>query len=201
MMTILSLFKSILFLQIKLKIKFMYENNCLLFIFCGWMESQKFKMQKLKSYVLGSKSQKIPTAENTRYTVYGNKLVNTIETKPLCISSSNLAEMLTLVRGWTLLVLEVRGQGHSGHVWKEAVNQIQTKLLCASSSNLADMLTMVNPIDFLGHSSMVKDTMGIILTNVGYAGILRLMLLYFIKLIVKLCLVLFSIIQRKKYSI
>ena len=36
--------------------------------------------------------------------------MNTIETEPLCISSSNFAEMLTLVRGWTLLILEVRGQ-------------------------------------------------------------------------------------------
>ena len=26
--------------------------------------------------------------------IYGNKLVNTIETRPLCASSSNLAEML-----------------------------------------------------------------------------------------------------------
>ena len=42
--------------------------------------------------------------------IYGNKLVNTIVTKPLCISLSNLADMLTMVRGWTLLILEVRGQ-------------------------------------------------------------------------------------------
>ena len=42
--------------------------------------------------------------------IYGDKFVNMIETKPLCISSSNLAEMLTLVREWTLLILEVRGQ-------------------------------------------------------------------------------------------
>ena len=41
--------------------------------------------------------------------VYGNKLVNTIETKLLCISLSHLADMLTMVRGWTLLILEVRG--------------------------------------------------------------------------------------------
>ena len=33
------------------------------------MESQKLKTQKLKCYVLGPKSQKFPTAENTRYTV------------------------------------------------------------------------------------------------------------------------------------
>ena len=42
--------------------------------------------------------------------IYGNKLVNTIKTKPLCISLSNLAEMLIMVRGWTLLILEVGGQ-------------------------------------------------------------------------------------------
>ena len=50
--------------------------------------------------------------------IYGNKLVNTIETEPLCISLSNLADMLTMVRGWTLLILEVKGQGHNGHIWK-----------------------------------------------------------------------------------
>ena len=42
--------------------------------------------------------------------IYGDKLVITIETKPFCISSSNLPEMLTVMRGWTLLILEVRGQ-------------------------------------------------------------------------------------------
>ena len=31
--------------------------------------------------------------------IYGNKLVNTIDTKPLCASSSNLADMLGMVRG------------------------------------------------------------------------------------------------------
>ena len=41
--------------------------------------------------------------------IYGNKLVNTIETEPLYISLSNLAGMLTMVRGWALLILEVRG--------------------------------------------------------------------------------------------
>ena len=33
--------------------------------------------------------------------IYGNKLVNTIATKLLCASSSNLEEVLTMVRGWT----------------------------------------------------------------------------------------------------
>ena len=41
---------------------------------------------------------------------YRDKLVNTIQTKLLCASSSNLADMLAIVRGWTLLMLEVRGQ-------------------------------------------------------------------------------------------
>ena len=42
--------------------------------------------------------------------IYGNKLVNMIETKPLCISLSNLADMLTMVRGWNVLILEVRSK-------------------------------------------------------------------------------------------
>ena len=54
--------------------------------------------------------------------IFGNQLVNTIETKPLCISLSNLADMLTMVRDYTLLILEsgVKGQGHNGHIWKYA---------------------------------------------------------------------------------
>ena len=48
----------------------------------------------------------------------GNKLVKAIETtKPLCSSLSNLADMLAIVREWTLLILEVRGQGHNIHIW------------------------------------------------------------------------------------
>ena len=47
--------------------------------------------------------------------IYGNKVVNAIETKPLCIPLSNLADMLTMVRGWTLLILEVRGQRSRSH--------------------------------------------------------------------------------------
>ena len=53
--------------------------------------------------------------------IYGNKRVNTIETKPLCASSSNLADMLTMMKGWILLILEVKGQGHDGHKWKRSV--------------------------------------------------------------------------------
>ena len=47
---------------------------------------------------------------NVTIDIYGNKLVNTIETKPLCASSSNLADVIAIVRRRTLLILEVRGQ-------------------------------------------------------------------------------------------
>ena len=50
--------------------------------------------------------------------IYGNKLVNMIETKPLCISLSNLADMLTMVRGLNLFILKVKGEGHNGLIWK-----------------------------------------------------------------------------------
>ena len=33
-----------------------------------------------------------------------------IETKPLCASLSAFVDMLAIVRGWTLLILEVTGQ-------------------------------------------------------------------------------------------
>ena len=72
---------------------------------------------------------------------YRNKLVNTIETKPLCASSSNLADMLTIVRGWTLLILEVKVTIDTCR--NKLVNMIETKPLCASSSNFADMLAIV----------------------------------------------------------
>ena len=49
--------------------------------------------------------------------IHGNKLANTIETKLLCASWSNLAGMLAMVRGWTLFILEVKGHGHNGHIW------------------------------------------------------------------------------------
>ena len=45
--------------------------------------------------------------------MYGNKPMNMIETKPLYASSSNLADILAIVRGWILLFLEVKGQGHN----------------------------------------------------------------------------------------
>ena len=72
--------------------------------------------------------------------IYGNKLVNKIGTKLLRISSSNKEDILAIERWWTLLISEVKGQGH---IW-QLVNTviIETKPLCASSSNLADILTI-----------------------------------------------------------
>ena len=80
--------------------------------------------------------------------IYGNKLVNTKEPKPLCISSSNLAEMLIMVRGWSLLFFRSKVKVTIDIYGNKRVNMIETKPLCISLSNLADMLTMVNPIDF-----------------------------------------------------
>ena len=80
---------------------------------------------------------------NVTIDIYGNKLVNTIETKPLCASSSNFANMLAIVRGWTISILEVRGQSHNRMYGNKLVNMIETKPVCASSSNFADMLAIV----------------------------------------------------------
>ena len=75
--------------------------------------------------------------------IYGNKLVNMIETKPLCASSSSLADMLATVRGWTLLILGSKVKVKINICGNKLMNIIQTKPLCASSLNLADVLTMV----------------------------------------------------------
>ena len=52
-----------------MEIKFMYENNCLLVIFCGWIESQK-----LKCYVLGPQIAKI--SNRRKYPLYGSAKVD-----------------------------------------------------------------------------------------------------------------------------
>ena len=46
--------------------------------------------------------------------IYGNRLVNTKETKPLCISSSNLAKMLNPID----LESQFKGEGHDGYHWQ-----------------------------------------------------------------------------------
>ena len=62
--------------------------------------------KRMKPIDIGGQRSKVKVTMD----IYGSQLVNTIETKPLCISLSSLADMLTTVRGWTLLILEVRGQ-------------------------------------------------------------------------------------------
>ena len=47
-------------------------------------------------------------------------IVIMIETKPLCPHSSNLKDMFTMERGWTLLILEVKAQDHNLHIWEKA---------------------------------------------------------------------------------
>ena len=59
------------------------------------MESQKLKTQKLKCYVLGPKSQKFPTAENTRYTVYLMLLGNCVPTYTCYIHVQNALQSKT----------------------------------------------------------------------------------------------------------
>ena len=51
---------------------------------------------------------KVSGKNNDKMDINGNKHLKTIETKRLCASLSNLADMLTMVRGWTLLILEVK---------------------------------------------------------------------------------------------
>ena len=105
--------------------------------------------------------------------IYGNKLVNTIETKPLCISLSNLADILTMVGLWR--PIEFVGQRSKVKVTMDTygnklVNTLETKSLCASRSNLADLLTMVrgwtllNNVDFGGQRSRSQ------LTNMIYGN-------------------------------
>ena len=84
----------------------------------------------MKSIDYGDQRSKIKVTMD----IYRNKLVNTIEINLLCISLSNLADMLTIVRGWTLLILEVRSQRpRSQWIYKEIrLYTIATKPLCAS---------------------------------------------------------------------
>ena len=78
--------------------------------------------------------------------IYGNKLLNTIAIKPLIASWSNLADMLAMLRGWTLLILKVTGQRSKVTMdiyGDKLLNTIETKPVFISSSNLAEMLNMV----------------------------------------------------------
>ena len=71
MVTILSLFKSILLLQ--MKIKFMFENNCLLVIFLRLNGIAKIKNAKIKMLRFGAQIAKI--SNRRKYPLYGNLVV------------------------------------------------------------------------------------------------------------------------------
>ena len=80
--------------------------------------------------------------------IYGSKLVNKIETKPLCVSLSNLADMLTMVRNPISNPIDFRGQRSKVKVImdlysKNLVNAMETEPLRVFLSNLADILTMI----------------------------------------------------------
>ena len=64
-----------------------------------------------------------------------------IATKQLYASSSNLAYMFTIMRGWTLLILEVRGQRSRSYIHLYGNNLVD--IIETSSSNLAVMLAIV----------------------------------------------------------
>ena len=97
--------------------------------------------------------------------IYGNKIVNTIETKPLCASSLNLADMLANGR---VDPIEFGGQRSKFKVTIDIygntlVNLIATKSFCASPSNLADMLAIVRGwtlliLEVRGRSSRSQQT-------------------------------------------
>ena len=62
--------------------------------------------ERMNPIDIGGQSSKVKVTMD----IYGKKFVNTIATKLLCASCSNLVDVLAMVRGWTLLILEVRGQ-------------------------------------------------------------------------------------------
>ena len=106
--------------------------------------------------------------------IYRFKLVNIIETKPLCffiklgrcISHSEKKDPVDFGGQRSKVNVTINLYGN------KLVNMIETKPLCASSSNLADILAIVRGWTlFICRSS---------LTNVGCAGMLRFALLYFI---------------------
>ena len=65
--------------------------------------------------------------------------MNTIETKPMCASWSNLEDMLTTVRGWTQLILEVTGQRWRS--WRAS----STNVVCAGMLRFALLYFSVIP--------------------------------------------------------
>ena len=85
---------------------------------------------------------------------YGNKLVNNIEAKPLCASSSKLADIFTMISMIRIDPIDFGDQSSKVNVTidkygNKLVNTIETKPLCAFSSNLAYMLAIVRDMDLI----------------------------------------------------
>ena len=78
--------------------------------------------------------------------IYGINVVNTIETIPLSVSSSNLAHII--VHDERMTPIDFPGQGLKVKVTMDMygnnlVNTIETRPLSVSSSNLAHILSMM----------------------------------------------------------
>ena len=104
--------------------------------------------------------------------IYGNKLVNTIETQLLCFYWSNLVDMLTMLRGLTLLILKDRGQRSRSQwsymeisVWLESDKTVVCFLI--KLSRHVRHGERMKPIDFGGKRSKVKVTMDILYMEIS----------------------------------
>ena len=92
--------------------------------------------------------------------IYVNKLVDMIDTRPLCATSPNLADMLAIVRGWTLLILEVRGQRSRSQLTYMEMN-LWTRYRLNRCVLFHFSYFENKPYWFWGHGSKVKITRGI----------------------------------------
>ena len=106
----------------------------------------------------------------TRNTLLLN-LVNTIQTEPFKLGSSNLVHILLMTRGQHLLIFKVRvkGQGHMLHIVVKPCNHDTDWTVSARTVKLDTRTTYhkrKTPIDFQGQGSKVKNT--------RYTGLLNL---------------------------
>ena len=91
-------------------------NNCIILSSWTWWKLNRCFFIKLGSHV--NHSERMDpfdfggvTKVKVTIDIYGNiKLVNKIETKPLCASSSNLADMLAMVSWWIYWFLRSNGK-------------------------------------------------------------------------------------------
>ena len=82
--------------------------------------------------------------------IYGNNFVNTIEIEPLYTSLSNFADILTMVRGWTLLLFKVTSR-RPRSPWTCMVKALWTQFRLNQTIKLGWHIIYherMNPIDF-----------------------------------------------------